>query len=143
MRYKSKIISCFLMICLIVSALYTDKMSVVSAASSYKAGIRLRIDNRAVSGKKISIKEGKKKKIKVIVPGKKNYKITFRSSRGSVVTVTKTGKITAKKIGTAKITVIAKTKKKKYKSWIKVKVVSADKKVMFLYQQKIRFLHRR
>lgn len=128
MRYKSKIISCFLMICLIVSALYTDKMSVVSAASSSKAGIRLRIDNRAVSGKTISIKKGKKKKIKVIVPGKKNYKITFRSSKGSVVTVTKTGKITAKKIGTAKITVIAKTKKKKYKSWIKVKVVSADKK---------------
>ena len=128
MRYKSKIISCFLMFCLIVSALYMDKMSVVSAASGSKAGIRLRIDNRAVSGKTISIKKGKKKKIKVIVPKKKNYKITFRSSKGSVVTVTKTGKITAKKIGTAKITVIAKTKKKKYKSWIKVKVVSADTK---------------
>lgn len=97
MRYKSKIISCFLMFCLIVSALYMDKMSVVSAASGSKAGIRLRIDNRAVSGKTISIKKGKKKKIKVIVPKKKNYKITFRSSKGSVVTVTKTGKITAKK----------------------------------------------
>lgn len=128
MRYKSKIISCFLIICLIVSALYTDKMSVVSAESGSKAGIRLRIDNRAVSGKTISIKKGKKKKIKVIVPKKKNFKITFRSSKGSVAAVTKTGKITAKKIGTAKITVIAKTKKKKYKSWVKVKVVSEDKK---------------
>ena len=129
MRYKSKIISGFiLMICLLVSVLYTDKMSEVSAAGSSKTGICLRIDNRAVSGKKISIKKGKKKKIKVIVPQKKKYKITFRSNKASVAVVSKTGKITAKRIGTAKITVIAKSKNKKYKSWIKVKVVSENKK---------------
>lgn len=128
MRYKSKIISCFLMICLLVSVLYTNKMSEVLAAGNSKTGIRLRIDNRAVFGKTISIKKGKKKRIKVIVPQKKKYKITFRSSKSSVVTVTKKGKIMAKKIGTAKITVIAKIKKKKYKSWIKIKVVSGDKK---------------
>ena len=128
MRYKSKIISCFLMICLLVSVLYTNKMSEVLAAGNSKTGIRLRIDNRAVFGKTISIKKGKKKRIKVIVPQKKKYKITFRSSKSSVVTVTKKGKIMAKKIGIAKITVIAKIKKKKYKSWIKIKVVSGDKK---------------
>ena len=102
-------------------------IKLVSAVSS-KIGIRLEVDNRLVSGKTISIKKGKKKKIKVILPKKKNYKISFRSNKGSIVAVSKTGKITAKKMGTAKITVIAKSKKAKYKSWVKVKVVSRDKK---------------
>lgn len=128
MRYKSKRISCFLIICLFVSVLYTDPMSGLSAAGSSKTGICLRIDNRTVSGKTISIKRGEKKKITVIVSQKKKYKITFRSDKGSILAVSKTGKITAKRIGTAKVTVIAKSKRKKYKGWIKVKVVSEDKK---------------
>ncbi|MCH5268567.1 MAG: Ig-like domain-containing protein [Lachnospiraceae bacterium] len=128
MRYKSKIISCFLMFCLITIVLYTDEMSVVSEAGSSNTRIRLRIDNHVVSRKTISIKKGKKKKIKLNISQKKKYKITFRSSKGSVATVSKKGKITAKRVGTAKITVIAKPKKKKYKSWIKVKVVSSNKK---------------
>ena len=128
MRYKSKIVSCFLSFCLLISALYSDKVPQVSAADSSKTRIRLRIDSRDVSGKTISIKKGKKNKIKVVLPRKKNYKITFCSNKGSVATVSKTGKITAKRIGIAKVTVIAKSKKKKYKSWIKVKVVSANKK---------------
>ena len=127
MQYKNKIMSCLLMIALFVSAFYTDKMSVVSAASS-KTGICLKVDNRLISGKTISIKKGKKKQIKVSVPKKKNYKITFRSNKGSIAAVSKTGKITAKKMGTAKIVVIAKSKNKSYKSWVKVKVVSWGKK---------------
>lgn len=128
MRYKNKIISCFLIICLVASAFYTDKISVVSAAGSSKTGVRLRIDNRAVSGKMFTIKKGKKKKIKVIVPKKKKYKISFRSNKSNIAAVSKTGKITAKGIGIAKVTVIAKSKRKRYKSWIKVKVVSANNK---------------
>lgn len=125
---KSKIVSCFLILCLIISALYIDKMSEVSAAGGSKTRLQLRIDNRAVSGKTISIKKGMKKKIKVIVPQKGNYKITFRSNKGGIAAVSKTGKITAKRPGTAKVTVIAKSKRKEYKSWIKVNVVSADKR---------------
>lgn len=128
MCHKSKIISCFLMICLLISALYSDKMSSVSATGGSKTGIRLRINNRVVTGKTISIKKGKKKKIKVTVPKKRNYKITFRSNKASIASVSKAGKISAKKIGTAKITVAAKSKKKTHKSWLKVKVVSADQK---------------
>lgn len=124
MRYKNKIVSCFLIICLLVGGLYVSEMSEVLAASGSKTRICLRMDNRVVSGKTISIKKGKKKKIKVIVPKNPNYKITFRSNKGNIAAVSKTGK----RIGTAKITVIAKSKKKKYKSWIKIKVVSANKK---------------
>lgn len=128
MWYKSKIISCFLIICLLLSVLYTNTLSEVSATGGSQTGIRLRINNRVVSGKTISLKKGKKKKIKVTVPKKRNYKITFRSNKGSIAAVSKEGVIMTKRIGTAKITVIAKSKKKKYKSWLKVKVVSADQK---------------
>lgn len=128
MRYKSKMISCFLIVCMLVSVLYTGKMSEVSAAGSSKTGFCLRIDNRTVSGKTISIEKGKKKEIKVSVPQKKNFKITYRSNKESIVAASKTGKITAKRIGTAKVTVTAKSKKKKYRSWVKMKVVSANKK---------------
>lgn len=128
MRYKSKMISCFLIVCMLVSVLYTGKTFGVSAAGSSKTGLCLRIDNRTVSGKTISIERGKKKEIKVIVPQKKNFKITYRSNKGSIVAASKTGKITAKRIGTAKVTVTAKSKKKKYRSWVKMKVVSANKK---------------
>ena len=126
-RDKNKIVSCFLIISLLVSVLYTDRMFAASAAGSSKAELHLRIDNKDVSQKTISMQKGKKKKIAVIVPEKKKYKIAFRSNKGSIAAVSKTGKITAKQAGTAKISVVAKSKGKKYKSWIKVKVVSANK----------------
>ena len=100
----------------------------VSAAGSSKPKIRLTIDNRNVSGKTISIKKGKKKKIMVTVSKKKTAGISFHSNNRSVAAVSKTGKITAKKIGMAKITVIVKSKKKKRKGWLKVKVVTAKRK---------------
>ena len=127
MRYKSKIVFCFLIFCLIINALYTHKMPEVLAAGSSKTRIRLKIDNQDVSGKTISIKKGKKKKIKIIVPKKKNYKIIFRSNKDSIAAVSKTGNIMAKEIGTAKVAVIVKSKKKRYQSWIRIKVVSANK----------------
>lgn len=127
MQYKSKIISCLLVICLLFSALYIDRMP-VSAAGSSKIKIRMTVDNRNVSGKKISIKKGNKKKIRVTVSKKKNAGISFRSNKRSVAAVSKTGKITAKRTGTAKITVTVKSKEKKYKGWLKVKVVAPKRK---------------
>ena len=127
MQYKSKIISCLLVICLLFSSLYIDRMP-VSAAGSSKIKIRLTVDNRNVSGKTVSIKKGKKKKIRVTVSKKKNAGISFRSNKRSVAAVSKTGKITAKRTGTAKITVTVKSKEKKYKGWLKVKVVAPKRK---------------
>lgn len=127
MQYKSKIISCLLVICLLFSSLSIDRMP-VSAAGSSKIKIRLTVDNRNVSGKTVSIKKGKKKKVRVTVSRKKNAGISFRSNKRSVAAVSKTGKITAKRIGTAKITVTVKSKEKKYKGWLKVKVVAPKRK---------------
>lgn len=127
MQYRSKIISCLLVICLLFSFLYIDRMP-VSAAGSSKIKIRLTVDNRNVSGKTVSIRKGNKKKIRVTVSRKKNAGISFRSNKKSVAAVSKTGKITAKRIGTAKITVTVKSRKKKYKGWLKVKVVAPKRK---------------
>lgn len=127
MQYRSKIISCLLVICLLFSFWYIDRMP-VSAAGSSKIKIRLTVDNRNVSGKTVSIRKGKKKKVRVTVSRKKNARISFRSNKRSVAAVSKTGKITAKRIGTAKITVTVKSKEKKYKGWIKVKVVAPKRK---------------
>lgn len=113
---QKRIILCFLIFGLILSALHVDKVAVVSAKENPKIKVRLKIENRTVSGKTISIKKGKRKNIKVIVPKKKNYKIKFHSNRPRIVSVSKTGKITAKSVGTAKVTVTVKAKKKKYKS---------------------------
>jgi len=121
-------ISCLLMICLFFSVIYTDKAAVVSAKSNPKIKVRLRIGSQVVSGKTISVKNGKRKNIKVTISQKKKYKVTFRSNRPRIVSVSKTGKLTAKKIGTAKVTVTVKIKKKIYKSWIKIRVVSSGEK---------------
>lgn len=53
-----------------------------------------------------TLKKGKSYKIKKVLPkNTASYKITYRSSKKSVATVSKTGKITAKKKGRAVITV--------------------------------------
>lgn len=104
MRYERRSISCLLIICLIVSAVYTGKTAVVLAKRNAKISIRLKIGNQIVSRKTISIKKGKRKNIKVTVPKQKKYYITFRSNRPRIVSVSKTGKLMAKKIGTAKVT---------------------------------------
>jgi len=121
-------ISCLLIICLFFSVVYTDKAAVVSAKSNPKIKVRLMIGSQTVSGKTISVKKGKRKTIKVTIPKKKKYKVMFRSNRPRIVSVSKTGKLMAKKTGTAKVTVTVKIKKKKYKSWIKIKVVSSTEK---------------
>lgn len=128
MWYQRKMIACLLLICLIINAVYTDKMATVSAKGKAQIRVRLRIGNQTVSKKTVSVKRGKRKKIKVTVSKKKKSKITFRSNRPRIVSVGKAGKLTAKKTGIAKITVTVKIKKKKYKSWVKIKVVSATKK---------------
>lgn len=81
-----------------------------------------------LSAKKVTLNIGQTKKIG-IKKKKKNAKYTFRSSKKTVATVTKKGKIKAKKAGTAKITVKEKYKKKVRKvGTIVVKVRSNSKK---------------
>ena len=61
--------------------------------------------------KKMTINVGQSKTIKVT--GKYIKSKTFKSNKKSIATVSKKGKVTGKKVGKAKITVIVKYKKSK------------------------------
>ena len=62
--------------------------------------------------KKLTLKKGKSFKLKVtITPKDSQNKIFYKTSNKKIVTVSKNGKIKAKKKGTAKITVISGKKK--------------------------------
>ena len=83
-------------------------------------------------GEKISttltLKKGQSFRIKTKVFPKKAGKLTYKSSKKKIASVNKKGKIIAKKIGKAKITIRSK-KSKKIKATIKVTVVKSLKKV--------------
>ena len=70
----------------------------------------------------VKIQEGKTKKLSVKGAGK----VTWKSSKPAVAAVSKNGKVTAKKAGTAKIT--AKAGKKTWTCTIKVTKAKAKKK---------------
>lgn len=80
--------------------------------------------------KKITLYVGKTKKLKVKVKGKGKIsrKVTFKSSNKKVATVTKKGKIKAKKAGKTKIIITSRTNKKK-KIVIRVVVKKRNNKV--------------
>lgn len=94
--------------------------------------VSLKIGNKKVTKKTYKMKRGDRKKIKVNVSPKKGKKtIKFTTSNKKVATVNKSGRVTAKKAGTAKITVtvrLGRTGKSrasvKKSAWVKIKVTN-------------------
>ena len=82
-------------------------------------------------GSTYRIQKGKTKKLTYSIKAKKKYRgVKWKSSNTKVVTVSKKGKITAKKNGTAYITVYSK-KKKKVKDKVKITVWTPVSSVKF------------
>jgi arabinoxylan arabinofuranohydrolase len=100
-------------ICMIAICVTLPGYPVVSAKTA--ATVRL---NKT----KLEMTQGQKYKLKVT--GIKKAKITFKSSAPSVASVNKSGNVTAKKKGSAKITVVIKKAKKKYKKICRVTVLA-------------------
>lgn len=67
-----------------------------------------------LSAKKKTLTVGSKFKLKVkkVKPAKANKKVTWKSNKKNIAAVSKTGVVTAKKTGTAKITATSKSNKK-------------------------------
>lgn len=86
-------------------------------AASAKTSAKVRLNKT-----KLQMTPGEKYKLKVT--GIKKAKITFKSSAPSVAAVNRSGKVTAKKNGSAKITVVIKKAKKKYKKICRVTVLA-------------------
>ena len=116
-KKTSRILVVLLLLALCLPSM-VPAMEVRAAAGTVKS---VAISN--LPAKTLTLKKGKtfKLKAKVTVKGKVSKAVTFKTSNKKVVTVTKAGKLTAKKKGTAKITVTSKANKKK-KVVIKVTV---------------------
>ena len=104
----------------------------VEAARKKKPAVKtveLRVGGKKVNGKTVTVKQGSKTKVSVVVkPGnaKKSVKWSKLSSKSKkIATISKSGVISAKKKnGTVKMTVTVKGKNgKSKKAWIKVKVI--------------------
>lgn len=109
---------------LTISSVYAaDTVSEAASAKAVKSVV-LKIGTKKVTKKTYTLKKGKTAKITVLVnPAKAKKSISFKTSKKTVATVSKSGKVTAKKVGTAKITVTVTGKNKKKKStWVKIKV---------------------
>lgn len=110
---------------LLLSSMAVTAPQTLEAAGKAKV-VSVKVTN--VKKKKVTLKKGKSLALKVKVkvkPNKAKYKkVTYKSSNKKVVTVTKKGKMKARKAGTAKVTVTSKINKKK-KTVIRVTVKAA------------------
>ena len=97
-----------------------------AASSKAVKSVSLKIGNKKVTKKTYALTKGKTASLKVSVnPSKAKKSVSFKSSNKKIATVSKKGKITAKKSGTAKITVTVKGKKgKKKTTYVKIKVTA-------------------
>lgn len=92
--------------------------------------VSLKIGKKKVTKKTYKMKQGEKKKLNVGISPKKGKKtIRFTSTNKKVAAVNKSGRLTAKKAGSAKIKVTVKVRKKgtkvsvKKTTWVKIKVI--------------------
>ena len=113
-----------------------------AVAGSDKGVSKVMITN--VQGKKITLGKGKKMKLKAKVVLKKgrsaSKKVTYKSSNPSIVTVSKSGVMKAKKIGKAKVTVQSKANGKK-KVTVTVKVAKKNLLIKKISLKKSLTLH--
>lgn len=98
--------------------------SVSDAAVRKIKSVTLKIGKKTVTKKTYSLVKGKKAKIKVKVSLKRTKKsVLFKSKNKKVAVVSKKGVVTAKKKGTAKISVVVTgANKKSTQTWVKIKV---------------------
>ena len=106
-------------------------MSGTAEASSSKVvkSVTLKIGKKKVTNQTCYLVEGKTATLKVsVTPSKAKKSVSYKSSNQKIATVSKKGKIKAKKTGTAKITVTVKGKNgKKKTSYVKIKVTKTHK----------------
>lgn len=103
--------------------------STAYAVSSQVKSVTLKIGKKKVTGKTYSLTKGKKASIKVAVnPEQAKKSITFKTSNKTIAEVSKDGIVTAKKKGTATISVTVLGKDEKAKTEVvKIKVTRKTK----------------
>lgn len=85
-------------------------------------------EEKNVKKKTLKLEKGKTTALKVAIqPASARKSVSYKTSNKKIATVSGSGKIKAKKEGTAKITITIKAKNgKKYTTWVKIKVVKVN-----------------
>lgn len=116
----------------VVSILFglANMSAVVTQAKTEDSSVsvKAKIGSKKINKTTYTMKKGTSKKIRrLITPKKSNVKTRYRSSKKSIVSVSKTGVLRAKKAGTVKITIKVKGKENLQKKiCFKVKVVKEN-----------------
>ena len=126
-KWKKKLFSLLLVMSL-TFAFGVYPISAVKTEARANLSVTLKVDSKKVNEKTISMQKGSSKKIEISTVQKKSeLKITYRSNHKSIASVSRTGKVKAKKTGTAKISVtVSKNGRKIRKEWFKIKVNSTN-----------------
>ncbi|MCH5267390.1 MAG: Ig-like domain-containing protein [Lachnospiraceae bacterium] len=108
----------------LVTGLVLSPVSVMRAEAKTKLSVTVKVGSQKANKKTITMKKGSSKKIKLsIAPNKSRIKTKYKTDKTSIVSVSKTGKLKAKKTGTAKIIItLSGNHIRKTKVWFKVKV---------------------
>lgn len=128
-----KFLFVFLPIVSLLSGLMLSPVSMTTADAKTKMSVTVKVGSQKVNKKTITLKKGSSRKIKLsFTLNYSGIKKTYKSSRKSIVLVDRTGRLKAKKAGTAKITVtVSGDNMGETKLWFKVKVIrqsNSDKK---------------
>ena len=123
-KAKKRLVAGSLAVVLAFSAVGTNTLTVSAANPKAVKSVTVKIGKKSVTKKTYTLNQNKSVTLKVSVAPKAAKKsVSFKTSKKSIATVTKKGKVTAKKAGTAKITVTVTGKNNKKKStWVKIKV---------------------
>lgn len=113
MQKKSRGIVRFLAVLMAFAVTFSYAPNVMAAGSQGSKVKSVTVTN--LPGKTLTLKVGKTAnlKVKVTGTGKVSQKVTYKSNKAKVATVSSKGKVTAKKKGTAKITIASKADKRK------------------------------
>ena len=123
-----KYLAWLLVFALVCSSVFVTTRNAEAAGKKNIKSVTVKVDGKNSAKKTVTLHKGKKTTLEVSVsPRKAGERVTYTSSKKSVATVSKKGKVMAKKAGTAKIkiTVSGKGYKKKA-TWVKIRVVNSD-----------------
>lgn len=127
---KKKIRMCIMALAVCLTANLCFPLTAEAAGSKKLRTVSVKIGNKKVTKKTYKMKKGKTVTLKVkVAPASAKKSVSYKSSNKKIVTVSKKGKLIARKTGTAKVKITVKAKRGKQKTtWVKIKVTADTKK---------------
>ncbi len=126
--FKKTGLPALLVFCLFAGLTGNANAIVQAKTETSVQSITAKIGTKKINKKTYTMKQGSSKKVRLLaVPETYKVKAKYRSGKKSIVSVSKTGVLKAKKAGTAMITVTVSGKGNFHKKlWFKVKVVNRN-----------------